>query len=238
MKYEKTKKYNIDLVNQKIMGPNPLKLEEELMLNSKIKKGSVVMDLGSGQGITSVFLAKEYGFIVYAVDLWSNPEENRKFFREMDLNDKEIIPVLGDATDLKFEKDYFDAIISIDSYNYFGRDINYLDDKLLPFVKKNGYIYIAIPGMKKDIYNNIPEELKLSWNSEQLDYIHDIDYWKKIISKSKNSEIVAIYEMESNEECWNDWINCDNEFAKNDKKAIEAGACKYLNFIAIILRKK
>ncbi len=238
MKYEKAKKYNIDLVNQKIMGPNPLKLEEELMLNSKIKKGSVVMDLGSGQGITSVFLAKEYGFIVYAVDLWSNPEENRKFFREMDLNDKEIIPVLGDATDLKFEKDYFDAIISIDSYNYFGRDINYLDDKLLPFVKKNGYIYIAIPGMKKDIHNNIFEELKLSWNSEQLDYIHDIDYWKKIISKSKNSEIVAIYEMESNEECWNDWINCDNEYARNDKMAIEAGACKYLNFIAIILRKK
>ncbi len=238
MKYEKAKKYNIDLVNQKIMGPNPLKLEEELMLNSKIKKGSVVMDLGSGQGITSVFLAKEYGFIVYAVDLWSNPEENRKFFREMDLNDKEIIPVLGDATDLKFEKDYFDAIISIDSYNYFGRDINYLDDKLLPFVKKNGYIYIAIPGMKKDIHNNISEELKLSWNSEQLDYIHDIDYWKKIISKSKNSEIVAIYEMESNEECWNDWINCDNEYARNDKMAIEAGACKYLNFIAIILRKK
>ena len=238
MKYEKAKKYNIDLVNQKIMGPNPLKLEEELMLNSKIKKGSVVMDLGSGQGITSVFLAKEYGFIVYAVDLWSNPEENRKFFREMDLNDKEIIPVLGDATDLKFEKDYFDALISIDSYNYFGRDINYLDDKLLPFVKKNGYIYIAIPGMKKDIHNNIFEELKLSWNSEQLDYIHDIDYWKKIISKSKNSEIVAIYEMESNEECWNDWINCDNEYARNDKMAIEAGACKYLNFIAIILRKK
>lgn len=238
MKYEKAKKYNIDLVNQKIMGPNPLKLEEELMLNSKIKKGSVVMDLGSGQGITSVFLAKEYGFIVYAVDLWSNPEENRKFFREMDLNDKEIIPVLGDATDLKFEKDYFDAIISIDSYNYFGRDINYLDDKLLPFVKKNGYIYIAIPGMKKDIHNNISEELKLSWNLEQLDYIHDIDYWKKIISKSKNSEIVAIYEMESNEECWNDWINCDNEYARNDKMAIEAGACKYLNFIAIILRKK
>lgn len=238
MKYEEAKKYNIDLVNQKIMGPNPLKLEEELMLNSKIKKGSVVMDLGSGQGITSVFLAKEYGFIVYAVDLWSNPEENRKFFREMDLNDKEIIPVLGDATDLKFEKDYFDAIISIDSYSYFGRDINYLDDKLLPFVKNNGYIYIAIPGMKKDIHNNISEELKLSWNSEQLDYIHDIDYWKKIISKSKNSEIVAIYEMESNEECWNDWINCDNEYARNDKMAIEAGACKYLNFIAIILRKK
>lgn len=48
MEYEKTKKYNIDIINQKIMGPNPLKLEEELMKDNKMKKGSVVMDLGSG----------------------------------------------------------------------------------------------------------------------------------------------------------------------------------------------
>ena len=27
MKYEKTEKYNTELSNQKIMGPNPLKLE-------------------------------------------------------------------------------------------------------------------------------------------------------------------------------------------------------------------
>ena len=29
-----------------------------------------------------------------------------------------------------------------------------------------------------------------------------------------------------------------NEYSKNDKKAIDAGACKYLNFIAIVLKKK
>ena len=238
MKYEKTKKYNIDLINKKIMGPNPLKLEEELMMNNKIKEGSVVMDLGSGTGITSVFLAKEYNFKVYATDLWSNPEDNKKFFEEMGLTDKEIIPVKMDATNLKYEKNFFDAIISTDSYNYFGRDENYLDNKLLPFIKQGGYIFIAVPGMKKDCHDNIPKELLLSWTEEQLDYIHDISYWKNIISKSKDSEIISIYEMESNEECWNDWIKCDNEYSRNDKKAIDAGALKYLNFIAIILRKK
>ena len=238
MKYEKTKKYNIDLINKKIMGPNPLKLEEELMMNNKIKEGSVVMDLGSGTGITSVFLAKEYNLKVYATDLWSNPEDNKKFFEEMGLTDKEIIPVKMDATNLKYKKNFFDAVISTDSYNYFGRDENYLDNKLLPFIKQGGYIFIAVPGMKKNCHNNIPKELLLSWNKEQLDYIHDISYWKNIISKSKDSEIISIYEMESNEECWNDWIKCDNEYSKNDKKAIDAGALKYLNFIAIILRKK
>ena len=238
MKYEKTEKYNIDLINQKIMGPNPLKLEEELLKDNKMKSGSIVMDLGSGQGITSVFLVKEYGFKVYATDLWSDPEENRKFFIEMGLTDEQIIPVKADATDLKFEKEFFDAVISTDSYNYFGRDENFLDEKLLHLVKKGGYIYIVVPGMKKDCHDNIPEELLLSWTPEQLDYIHDIEYWENIISKSNDSEIISIHEMESNEECWNDWIKCDNEYSKNDKKAIDAGACQYLNFIAIVLRKK
>ena len=238
MKYEKTEKYNTELINQKIMGPNPLKLEEELMKNHRIKTGSIVMDLGSGQGITSVFLVKEYGFKVYATDLWSDPEENKKFFTEMGLTDEQIIPVNADATDLKYEKDFFDAVVSTDSYNYFGRDEYYLDEKLLPFVKSGGYIYIVVPGMKKDWHNDIPKELLLSWTPEQLDYIQTKEYWQNIISKSKDSEIVSIHEMESNEECWNDWIKCNNEYSRNDKKAIEAGACKYLNFIAIILKKK
>ena len=238
MKYEKTEKYNTELINQKIMGPNPLKLEEELMKNHRIKTGSIVMDLGSGQGITSVFLVKEYGFKVYATDLWSDPEENKKFFTEMGLTDEQIIPVNADATDLKYEKDFFDAVVSTDSYNYFGRDEYYLDEKLLPFVKSGGYIYIVVPGMKKDWHNDIPKELLLSWTPEQLDYIQTKEYWQNIISKSKDSEIVSIHEMESNEECWNDWIKCDNEYSRNDKKAIEAGACKYLNFIAIVLKKK
>ncbi|MEE1186852.1 MAG: class I SAM-dependent methyltransferase [Acutalibacteraceae bacterium] len=238
MEYIKTKKYDNDLIKSKIMGPNPLKLEEELMLDNKIKTGSVVMDLGSGQGITSVFLAKEYGFKVYAADLWSEPEENQKFFAQMGLSEKQIVAVKADANDLKFEKEFFDAVVSTDSYNYFGRDTAFLDEKLLPFVKKGGYIYIVVPGMKKDCHDNIPNELLLSWTPQQLDYIHDIEYWKNIVSKSQDSEIVSVHEMESNEECWNDWIKCDNEYSANDKKAIDAGACKYLNFIAIILKKK
>jgi cyclopropane fatty-acyl-phospholipid synthase-like methyltransferase len=162
------------------------------------------MDLGSGQGITSVFLAKEYGFQIYATDLWSEAQENQKFFAEMGLTDREIIAVKADATNLTYEHEFFDAVVSTDSYNYFGRDAHYLDEKLLPFVKAGGYVYIVVPGMKKDCHNDIPSELLLSWTPEQLDYIHDIEYWKSIISKSEYSEVVSIYEMNSNEECWND----------------------------------
>lgn len=238
MQYIKAEKYDNDLINKRIMGPNPIKLEEELMKNNMITEGSIVMDLGSGQGVTSLFLAKEYGFKVYAVDLWSDPVENQAFFNKMGLHKDDIVAVKQDATNLTFEKEFFDAIISTDSYNYFGRNECYLDDKLLPYLKKDGYVYIVVPGMKKDCHDNIKEELLLSWTPEQLDFLHDINYWKNIISKSKDCEIVSIYEMDSNEECWNDWIKCNNEYAISDRKAINAGACKYLNFIAIVLKKK
>ncbi|MDD7193835.1 MAG: methyltransferase domain-containing protein [Clostridiaceae bacterium] len=238
MKYIKSEKYNTPELQSKIMGPNPIKLEEELLLDHKIPQGSVVCDLGSGQGLTSVFLAKEYGFTVYAADLWSDPEENRKFFDEMGLSRDRIIPVKADALDLPFEKDFFDAVVSTDSYNYFGRDESYLDDKLLPFVKSGGYVYIAIPGMKKDCHDNLPQELLLSWTPEQLDYMHDVEYWSRTVGKSKCSEVISVTEMESNEEVWADWLKQENEYAVGDRKSMEAGGGKYLNFIKIVLKKK
>ena len=238
MKYILSKKYETPELMSKIMGPNPVKLEEELLKDCQIKKGAVVCDLGSGQGLTSVFLAKEYGFKVYAADLWSEPEENRKFFASMGLSDEQIIPVKADATDLPFEKEFFDAVVTTDSYNYFGRDEEYLDKKLLPFIKKGGLIYIAVPGMKKDCHDNLPPELLLSWTPEQLDYLHDAAYWSGIVSKCKGAEVLEVSEMESNEEVWADWLKQDNEYAAGDRKSMEAGGGKYLNFIKIVLKKK
>ena len=208
------------------------------MLAHKIPDNAVVCDLGSRQGLTSVFLAKEYGFTVYATDLWSDPEENRKFFNTMGVSKNKIFPIKADASDLPFEKDFFDAVISTDSYNYFGRDKKYLDNKLLPYIKKGGYVYIAVPGMKKDCHNNLPAELLLSWTPEQLEYMHDVDYWSQTVNASKYAEIISVEEMESNDEVWADWLKQDNEYAVGDRKSMEAGGGKYLNFIKIVLRKK
>ena len=195
MEYVKSKKYDTPDLQEKIMGPNPVKLEEELLLHHKIPARAVVCDLGSGQGLTSVFLTKEYGFTVYAADLWSDPDENRKFFDTMGLGREQIIPVKADATALPFEKEFFDAVVSIDSYNYFGRDPLYLDEKLLPFVKRGGYIYIAIPGMRKDCHDALPQELLLSWTPEQLDYMHDVAYWSETVGRCVGAEVLSVSEM-------------------------------------------
>ena len=236
--YPRSAKYSKPELMALIMGPNPIKLEEELLENNNILPGSIVCDLGSGNGLTSIFLANEYGHRVYAADLWSDPEENSKFFESMGFGADRISPVKADAMQLPFELDFFDAIVSVDSYNYFGRDPAFLDEKLLPYLKSGGYIYIAIPGMKKDLHDNLPDELLLSWNAEQLDFLHDKDYWRNIIEQSEKAEIISISEMRSNKEVWDDWLMQENEYARGDRKSMEAGAGKYLNFIKIILRKK
>ena len=129
-------------------------------------------------------------------------------------------------------------MVSTDSYNYFGRDPDYLDRKLLPFIKKGGYIYITVPGMKKDCHDDLPKELLLSWTPEQLEYLHDAAYWQSIVSRCSGAEIIAVEEMESNENVWADWLKQKNDYAVADRKAMEAGGGKYLNFIKIVLRKK
>ena len=91
--------------------------------------------------------------------------------------------------------------------------------------------------MKKDCHDNLPPELLLSWTPELLDYIHDAAYWEDIIRATDGVEILSIHEMESNEEVWNDWLATDNEYAKGDRKTMEAGGGKYMNFIAVILRR-
>ena len=106
--FPKANSFDTALVRSKIMGPNPLKLCEELLCDAGIPRGARVCDLGSGTGITSALLAREYGFDTYAVDLWSDPEENRAFFDSLGISRDTIHPVQADASQgLPFERDFF-----------------------------------------------------------------------------------------------------------------------------------
>lgn len=236
--YPRSEKYSSRQFMGMMMGPNPVKLAEELLTGHLIKPGARVCDLGSGKGLTSLFLAKEYGFQVHAADLWSDPAENNAFFASQGLGPEQIWAVKADALALPFQENFFDAVVSIDAYHCFGRDKSYLDKKLLPFVKRGGYIYLAVPGMVKDCHDRPPRELLLSWNPDQLEYMHDTHYWRGILSASRGVDILCLQQMESFEEVWQDWLEQDNPYAIGDRKFIEVGGGKYLNFIKIILRKR
>lgn len=60
-----------------------------------------------------------------------------------------------------------------------------------------------------------------------------------MVSQCGGAEVIAVSEMESNDEVWADWLKQENEneYAIGDRKSMEAGGGKYLNFIKIVLRK-
>lgn len=67
--------------------------------------------------------------------------------------------------------------------------------------------------------------------------MHNIDWWRAIISQTEGVEIDYMHAMECTAEAWADWLACDNPYARGDRAAIAAGALGYLNTIAITLRK-
>ena len=237
MDFPKTGSFSKTIMQARSMGPNPLKLCEELLDGADIRAGSIVLDLGSGQGLTSALMAREYGLIVYAADLWSDPGDNMRFFESVGLTNRQVTPLKADATALPFAAGFFDAVVSIDSYNYFGRDPEYLETHLLPLVKYGGLLQFAIPGMVCDCHDDLPACLLASWTPEQLDYMHDMDWWQGIFNHASDAELVDMHEMACTREAWADWIECDNDYARGDRAAVEAGALDYLNTIAVTLRK-
>lgn len=80
MNTEKSGHIQKDFISENMMGPNSLVILEELLENADLKPGMRVLDLGCGKGLTSVFLAKEYGVRVFAADLWISATENLQRF--------------------------------------------------------------------------------------------------------------------------------------------------------------
>ncbi|MCO5381412.1 MAG: methyltransferase domain-containing protein [Methanosarcina barkeri] len=135
MMFTKSNKYDFDFVKENMMGPNSMKILEELSESLKLEKGMRILDLGCGRGLTSIFLAKEYDVTVFATDLWISATDNYERIKSMGLEDK-IIPIHAEAHDLPFANAFFDAAVCIDAYSFFGAEKDYLTNHFAPLVKK------------------------------------------------------------------------------------------------------
>lgn len=237
MNFSRSQKYDRQFVSDNLMGPNALKMVEELTLNLNLHPGMRVLDLGCGKGLTSIFLAKEFGVQVFATDLWIAATENYGRFKQVGL-DNRIIPIHADANALPYADEYFDAIISVDAYYYFGMNETFMDEKLAPLIKPNGIIALAFPGFKKDIQGSLPPEFLLSWTAEDLSTFHSCEWWGNLLSKSKKIRLDKVGELSCHDECWADWLATDNPYAIKDKPAMDAGAGKYMNLVSVLAAKK
>ncbi len=221
-----------------MMGPNCLRLIDELLTVYPLHftAENKVLDLGCGKGATSLFTAKETGATVYANDLWISEEENRARFKKWGMQDK-LIPVHEDARDLHFEKEMFDALVSVDAYHYFAGTEGFFTENILPYIKKGGIALIAIPGMKLE-YDGRSEELMTPWLGDEAYMFQSTAFWKRIIGTHPDIEEVKTWEMDCFDIAWQEWLSVSHEYALGDLKHFESLIKPYTCFVGIMVKKK
>jgi cyclopropane fatty-acyl-phospholipid synthase-like methyltransferase len=74
------------------MGPNILWLTEWGTQAVPLRPGMRVLDLGCGKAASSIFLAREFGVMVWAADLWIKPEDNLQRIEAADMAER-VLPV-------------------------------------------------------------------------------------------------------------------------------------------------
>src|SRR5271165_5812240 len=158
-------------------GANSLWLTEWLASALELRPDMRVLDLGCGRASSSIFLRREFGVQVWAADLWFNPSENLQRIRDAGVQDG-VFPIHADARMLPFAAEFFDAIVAIDSFMYYGTEDLYLNS-LARFVKPGGPIGIAQVGLMGDIDGPIPPHLQEWWTQDQAWCFHSAAWWER-----------------------------------------------------------
>ncbi|MEA4971310.1 MAG: methyltransferase domain-containing protein [Candidatus Pelethousia sp.] len=226
---------NVEFLKATMMGPNAMRLSEELSSYLSINENMRILDLGCGCGLSTLYLTRKYGASVFAADLWISPTENYERFKSIGIDDK-AVPISVDATKgLPFANGYFDLLFTVGAYHHFGDKPEMLPS-LIPFVKKGGYIAVAIPGLKHEFGENVPNEMRPFWSDEVARTIRSLVWWKDLWSAAEGIEIVDIREMDCCKQAWDEWLTTPNPYAVNDIKMMEAEGGKYFNLIQLIAK--
>jgi cyclopropane fatty-acyl-phospholipid synthase-like methyltransferase len=157
------------------LGPNVLWLAESLCEHMALEPGARVLDLGCGKGASSIFLAREYDVSVVAVDTLIDPTEIFRQVEKFGLTQK-ILPLRADARRLPFPKRYFDAVVSLNAFQYFGTDDMYLPD-LAKFVRPGGRVGIVVPGLMQELVD-CPSYFSPAWHA-YFPLSHSAAWWQQ-----------------------------------------------------------
>ena len=175
-RFPRASAYNPEWLIASVSGAaNPLWMAEWLAEAMDLRPGMRVLDLGCGRAASSVFLRREFGVQVWATDLWFSVSENLRRIRDAGVEDG-VVAIHADARSLPFAADFFDAVVCIDSFIYYGTDDLYLN-YLARFVKPGGQIGIAGAGLMRELEGPVPEHLA-AWWSPDLWCLHSAAWWR------------------------------------------------------------
>jgi cyclopropane fatty-acyl-phospholipid synthase-like methyltransferase len=224
------------------MGPNALWLVEWLSEKLALEPGMRVLDLGCGKALTSIFLAKEFGVDVMAADLWIDPDENWQRVKDAGVADR-VCPLKLEAHALPFAPGYFDAIVSIDAYQYFGTDVLYLG-YLSRYLRKNGRVGVVVPGLTSELDNGVPEHLLLPQANGKIFWEDDCacfktaDWWSALWRQGGAVDEIETDTLVDGWRYWAEFEHALEQAGKNlfpsDAEALEKDAGRFIGFVRAV----
>jgi ubiquinone/menaquinone biosynthesis C-methylase UbiE len=223
------------------MGPHPLWQLEGLVADIDLQPGMRVLDLGSGRGATSVFLAREFGVEVVACDLWVPAEEAQAVFEAAGVADR-VVSVNADVRMLPFSDEEFDAIISIDAFEYFGTDI-YLLPVLLRVLNTGGTIGMSTPALRVDPYDEPVPAFIWDVFGHEVGAWHSPAWWQRHWELSEQLEDVHSRWQEGGRDDWLLWQRANLAYKGGDEDSevidiLEQDVDELLGFTLISGRKR
>src|SRR4051794_4029075 len=183
-------------------GANALWLAEWLTEAMDLRPGMRVLDLGCGRAQSSIFLHREFGVQVWAVDLWFSATENLTRIRDAGAENA-VFPVHADARALPFAAEFFDAIVSIDSYPYYGTD-HFYTAMLARVAKSGALIGMAGAGLTHEIAGAVPTHLAAWWTPEVW-ALHSAEWWRTQWERSGVFSVENVDTLTDGWRFWRDW---------------------------------
>jgi len=215
-------------------GANALWLTEWLAGALDLRPGMRVLDLGCGRAMSSIFLRREFGVQVWAADLWFSASENGQRIRDAGVEDG-VFPLHVDARSLPFAEAFFDAIVCIDSFIYFGTDDLYLS-YLARFVKPGGPVAIGGAGLMQEIEGPVPDHLR-EWWTQDLWCLHSAAWWRRHWERTGIMEIDLADTMPDGWQRWLEWIRAVAPENKVEIQALEADRGRHLGYVRLVGRR-
>jgi cyclopropane fatty-acyl-phospholipid synthase-like methyltransferase len=218
-------------------GANSLWLAEWLTSVLDLKPEMNVLDLGCGRASSSIFMAREYPVTVWATDLWFSPSENLQRIRDAGVAQR-VFPIHSDARKLPFAADFFDAIVSIDAFPYFGTDDHYLS-YLARFVKPGGIVAIAAAGFVEEIEDQAPAHLADWLRAEPLlRSMHSSTWWRKHWERTGIVDIELADCMPDGWKLWLEWLRAIAPDNQMEIQAIEADGGRHLTYNRVVAYRR
>lgn len=210
-------------------GANPLLLTEWLTEVVDLRPGMRVLDLGCGRGVSSVFLRREFDVQVWSVDLWFSPEERLRRAEDAGIRDG-LFPLRADARALPFARDFFDVVVSIDSFPYFGTDDLFLLD-LARFLRPGGQLGIAGAGLTREL-DAVPKHLAQWWEPATW-CLHSAPWWRR---HWERTGVLQVVEASTMPDGWLQWLAWQRLVAGNNTTeimALEADQGAVLGYVRV-----